>query len=120
MQRLHKITERFVWTEYERGIIERWRQWLEMLENYFVAVEIHDNERKLALLRYTGGLQLRQLYNSLIDPVWDGQHADGQAKGNVYDRAVNKLSNYFMTPFYTDYSSELAKRFENHVSFHKN
>ena len=60
-----------------------WENWIENLENFFLATDITDIKRKKALLLYVGGEELRKIYKTLGDT------------GTDYASAKSKLEAYF-------------------------
>ena len=46
-----------------------WAEWVDTLQNYFLAANITDSKRKKAMLLYLGGEQLRTIYRTLKDTL---------------------------------------------------
>ena len=46
-----------------------WAEWIDTLQNYFLAANITDSKRKKAMLLYLGGEQLRTIYRTLKDTL---------------------------------------------------
>jgi hypothetical protein len=81
---------------------EEWTSYVALFDMYFTAANINDNNRKLALLLYCGGEELRKVYSSLAVPLRDAEGAllqheveGAQVNINPYQTSVTALNNYY-------------------------
>ena len=81
---------------------EEWTSYVALFDMYFTAANINDNNRKLALLLYCGGEELRKVYSSLTVPLRDAegallQHEVEGAQVNIdpYQTSITALNNYY-------------------------
>ena len=66
----------------------RWNQWLKRLTQYFIAVNIDTDVRKVASLFFFGGTRLQEIHDQL--PIDCPESEDTEYKKSVY-----RLNSYF-------------------------
>ena len=71
--------------EVGSSVAKRWETWLKELNMYIVASGITDKSRKRALLLYTVGARVREIFSNLVDTGGDDD----------FDTAHAKLTEYF-------------------------
>ena len=53
------------------ALAPRWKKWLQSFQYFLVAKGVVNDAQKKALLLYTGGIQVQELYETLTDPGTD-------------------------------------------------
>ena len=72
----------------------QWTEWQQRLEQLFIGSEIKTRERRLALMFFIGGCELKRIHDTLPDaeePV-----NDPVTTYTEYDKAVLRLNAYFI------------------------
>ena len=71
--------------EDDASVGPRWKKWLKRCEMYLAAHEVKDPTRKRALLLYSAGEEVADIFETLPD----------QGEEKEYDKAVTALNAYF-------------------------
>ena len=58
----------FNFSNDDQNLYQRWNKWLNMFENYLVAIGIANDVRRKALLLHLAGDKIRETYRSQEDP----------------------------------------------------
>lgn len=110
--------ESFVYDGEQVTLGSRWSRWLGSFENFLIAFDITDDDRKVAMLLHLGGKRIRQIYRNsdvtvtprVADPT---NNIESETRFDAVKRVLNNYFNKYNNVTYNRYVFRSAKQAAN-------
>lgn len=95
------------------ALASRWERWLDRFENYLVAIQLKDADRRKAMLLHCAGERVYDIFRGLPDPAIP---AEGERAPDVYVKATTQLNTYFSPKKNTEYERYVFRQARQETS----